>query len=564
MNCQDQAELEKLLPPDDPLKRVPSNRFQVFKTEPPDDSELEIQIKPKSASEPPPPKNVIERKSSSTGRFMVMTDNSNLNCVAENETSNIRHGEEDYRTREDGAPSCEPVIPSRSKGVHFSVGDKNHEEDRKREQAETNTTINLKSWRNMKTLEHPPIMDFYRNSVDIADGGGAVRPSMLQLIHGDRSIPEEIEIEGFKKQNDELVEGQIEKRPSKSHMEKFSPPPMQARVKFGWIQGVFVRCLLNIFGVMLYLRISWVAGQAGIGLGSMIVLLASFVTSITAISTCAICTNGDVKGGGAYFLISRSLGPEFGGSIGLIFSVANAVGAAMYIVGFAETVRDLLREAGLRIIDADMWDVRIVGFATCVVLMAVVFIGTEFESKMQIGLLMILVASIIDYMIGSVFPPNETMIVRGATGYSLNTLLDNLLPAFRGEDFFSVFAVYFPAATGIMAGANISGDLADPQRAIPIGTLLAIGVTTVIYLATVWMTGSTCVRKPICKLSWIKQRKTDDQDDLEFILMTLNAKGVTALERLTAAQYPLASKRRATTTEATERKRGATFGQTLS
>ncbi|VDO18867.1 unnamed protein product [Heligmosomoides polygyrus] len=294
-------------------------------------------------------------------------------------------------------------------------------------------------------------------------------------------------------QSDELVEGQIEK-PSKVRVEKFNPPPTQTRVKFGWIQGVFVRCLLNIFGVMLYLRISWVAGQAGVGLGSMIVLLASLVTSITAISTCAICTNGDVKGGGAYFLISRSLGPEFGGSIGLIFSVANAVGAAMYVVGFAETVRDLLKEAGLRIIDSGLWDVRIVGFASCIVLMAIVFIGTEFESKMQMGLLVILVASIIDYMIGSVFPPNENMALRGATGYSLNTLVENLPPAFRGEDFFSVFAVYFPAATGIMAGANISGDLADPQGAIPIGTLLAIAVTTAIYLATVWMTGASCVR----------------------------------------------------------------------
>ncbi|KAJ1374248.1 hypothetical protein KIN20_036897 [Parelaphostrongylus tenuis] len=454
---------------------------------------------PKSASEPPTQKNSVERKTSSTGRFLVMTENAN-NAVEDGNgavDNNHRHEPQQEtnidRGENDAHPTNEPI--QRSRGVHFSVGDKDLRGDgRKREHVETNATINLKSWRNMKTIEHPPIMDFYRNSVDINEGGGAARPSMLQLIHGDKSVPEDIEIEGFKLHNDELVQARDQK-PSKTRMEKFSPPPTQARVKFGWIQGVFVRCLLNIFGVMLYLRISWVAGQAGVGLGSLIVLLASVVTTITAISTCAICTNGDVKGGGAYFLISRSLGPEFGGSIGLIFSVANAVGAAMYIVGFAETVRDLLREASLHIIDAGMWDVRLVGFVTCVVLAGVVFIGTEFESKMQMGLLVILLASIADYVVGSFIPPNEATTLRGATGYSIRTLTENLLPAFRdGEDFFSVFAVYFPAATGIMAGANISGDLADPQRAIPIGTLLAIAVTTSVYLATVWMTGSTCVR----------------------------------------------------------------------
>lgn len=79
-------------------------------------------------------------------------------------------------------------------------------------------------------------------------------------------------------------------------------------VKFGWIKGVLIRCILNIFGVMIFLRISWVVGQAGVGLASVIVLLASFVTFVTALSTSAICTNGEVKGGGAYYLISRSLG----------------------------------------------------------------------------------------------------------------------------------------------------------------------------------------------------------------------------------------------------------------
>lgn len=71
---------------------------------------------------------------------------------------------------------------------------------------------------------------------------------------------------------------------------------------------------------MLFLRLSWVTGQAGIGLACIIIVISTVVTVLTSLSMSAICTNGEVKGGGTYYLISRSLGPEFGGAIGLIFS----------------------------------------------------------------------------------------------------------------------------------------------------------------------------------------------------------------------------------------------------
>lgn len=122
-----------------------------------------------------------------------------------------------------------------------------------------------------------------------------------------------------------------------------------------------MRCLLNIWGVMLFLRLSWVVGQAGILQGIFLITTTSVVTTITALSMSAISTNGIIKGGGTYYMISRSLGPEFGASIGLIFSLANAVACAMYVVGFCESMMDLLRSFDITILDGGIQDVRIIG-----------------------------------------------------------------------------------------------------------------------------------------------------------------------------------------------------------
>uniref|UniRef100_A0A665V9I4 Solute carrier family 12 member 2-like n=1 Tax=Echeneis naucrates TaxID=173247 RepID=A0A665V9I4_ECHNA len=264
-------------------------------------------------------------------------------------------------------------------------------------------------------------------------------------------------------------------------------------VKFGWVKGVLIRCMLNIWGVMLFIRMSWIVGQAGIGLTIAIILMATLVTTITGLSTSAIATNGFVRGGGAYYLISRSLGPEFGGSIGLIFAFANAVAVAMYVVGFAETVVEMLSDVDALMTD-ELNDIRIVGTLTVILLLGISVAGMEWEAKAQIVLLIILLGAIANYFIGT-FMPVESKEPKGFFGYHTAIFLENLGPDFREEEtFFSVFAIFFPAATGILAGANISGDLTDPQVAIPKGTLLAILITGLTYVGVAISTGACIVR----------------------------------------------------------------------
>lgn len=253
------------------------------------------------------------------------------------------------------------------------------------------THTHLKTF-GQNTLETLPHADHYRNLLS-ATGAMRKRPTLLELHEEAPPVPEEVD----ERLLPEAENGHTQPAPAPSDPEEGSP------AKFGWIKGVLVRCLLNIFGVMLFLRLSWVVGQAGIGLSAVVVLLATSVTTITALSMSAICTNGQVKGGGAYFMISRSLGPEFGGAIGLIFSMANAVAVAMYVVGFAETIRDLLKvsswfgveghcsnielylpfqDHGRLMID-EINDVRVIGFITIIVLLAIALIGMEWEARVS-------------------------------------------------------------------------------------------------------------------------------------------------------------------------------------
>ncbi|KRY37597.1 amino acid permease family protein [Trichinella spiralis] len=381
--------------------------------------------------------------------------------------------------------SADEAEDAKAKQVKFCVADENLDDNSVHSNSNVNTRRGTfcKSFREVQTVERVPDINHYRNILSI-EGAIASRPSLAEL-HEEHYGRENAGLENFKLLN-----------PTVSNESKASTNlSSSAGLKLGWIQGVLMRCFLSILGTILFLRISWMAAYAGIGYGLLVIFIGAGVSVITSLSMCAICTNGDIKGGGAYFMISRSMGPEFGGSIGLIFAFANVVSASFCVVGFSETLRDVLMDADISLFDGGLNAIRFIGVLTAILIMGIVCVGISFESKAQVFMLFALAVSLVDFMVGTFLPVNDEKRSRGVTGYTWDTFSTNFFPDWRGETFFSVFSVYYPATTGIMAGANISGDLADPSTAIPLGTLLAILLTSLIYAGTLVITGSTALGK---------------------------------------------------------------------
>ncbi|NNL09827.1 MAG: Na-K-Cl cotransporter [Croceitalea sp.] len=239
--------------------------------------------------------------------------------------------------------------------------------------------------------------------------------------------------------------------------------------KFGTFGGVFTPTLLTILGVIMYLRLGWVVGNAGL-LGAWLIIVISFlITLCTALSMSAITTNIRIGAGGAYAIVSQALGLEVGGSLGIPRYVSQGLAVTMYIFGF--------REGWLGIFpDHNAFLVDIIVFLA---LFSIAYISANLAIKTQYIIMVIIILSFVSIIMaayeGSMFVPTEEAIKFGTYKGSIEN-------AFSGSSFWIVFAVFFPAATGIMAGANMSGELKDPKKSIPLGTLWAIGVSFAIYM----------------------------------------------------------------------------------
>ena len=244
-----------------------------------------------------------------------------------------------------------------------------------------------------------------------------------------------------------------------------------ARKTFGTFAGVFTPTTLTILGVIMYIRQPWVVGNAGV-LGALaIVFLAVAITLTTALSLSSITTNIRIGSGGAFSLISQSLGLEIGGAIGIPFYFAQAIAVAMYIFGFREGMQTLIPEFSPLILD-------LVIFA---LVMTIAFISTSFAFKIQYVILGIIVLSLVS-IYGSLFV-NELNFNIEWFGKYPGSVENN----FNGSSFWIVFAVFFPAVTGVMAGANMSGDLTNPRKSIPVGTISSVILTTIIYISLIFV-----------------------------------------------------------------------------
>ncbi|XP_043100172.1 solute carrier family 12 member 6-like isoform X3 [Puntigrus tetrazona] len=381
--------------------------------------------------------------------------------------------------------------------------------------------------------------------------------------------------------------------------------------QMGTFMGVYLPCLQNIFGVILFLRLTWIVGTAGVLQALCIVFICCCCTLLTAISMSAIATNGVVPAGGSYFMISRSLGPEFGGAVGSCFYLGTTFAGSMYILGAIEILLMYMApRAAVFVSDSPdgeagalLNNMRLYGSIFLLLMSLLVFVGVKYVNKLASVFLACVIVSILSIYTGAlvsafsppsfpvcmlgnrslsqhelkegpcnktvVLPPppdaanaseslngtdappvsaaslekttqlwrlfcnsselsaacdeyfqhNTVMEIEGIPGLASSVITENLWSSYsaKGEvlerhshhsahraaasnhfpyvfadittSFTLLIGIFFPSVTGIMAGSNRSGDLKDAQRSIPIGTILAILTTSLVYLSCVVLFG---------------------------------------------------------------------------
>lgn len=237
---------------------------------------------------------------------------------------------------------------------------------------------------------------------------------------------------------------------------------MAEKKKFRTFEGVFTPSILTILGVIMYMRLGWVVGNAGLFGTIIIIIIAHVIAVTTGLSISSVASDKKIGAGGIYYVLSRSMGIPFGGSIGIALYVGTAFSIALYLVGFAESLN------GYFGFGMSINDIRLTGTLALIALTILALISTSVALKAQFFILAAIAISLISIFLGSSeYAPETIHLFSDESSVPLEV----------------VFAVFFPAVTGFTAGIAMSGDLKNSKKSIPLGTLSAIGVGLLIYLS---------------------------------------------------------------------------------
>ena len=252
---------------------------------------------------------------------------------------------------------------------------------------------------------------------------------------------------------------------------------VKSKANFG-TAPVYLTAISTILGAVMFLLFGYAVGHVGFVGTCAIILIGHLVTIPTAMAVAEIATNQKVEGGGEYYIISRSFGMNIGSAIGIALFFSQAISVAFYIMAFAEAFNPILESLGVADIDK-----RLITLPALILLTAVMlWKGADLGVKFLYGVVAILGVSLVLFFMGGeeVVAVREGVQIVGGGDIPIWEKLTRKVE--NPESFFMVFAIIFPAFTGMTAGVGLSGDLKDPSKSLPRGTLFATLTGMVVYV----------------------------------------------------------------------------------
>lgn len=246
----------------------------------------------------------------------------------------------------------------------------------------------------------------------------------------------------------------------------------EKKTGFGTFLGVFIPTILMVFGVIIFLRLGWITGQGGLSTTLLIISLGAFIALLTTFSLSAIATNTEVGKGGVYYILSRALGIEVGCAVGLPLYFKQTLSIAFCCVGFAESLHDLIPS----------WSIANIGMVSLAILTALAFFSLKGALKVQVVIFIMIIASLASLFSGGEVRPIDFETFVPTPPVSLG--------------FWALFAIFFPAMTGVESSVSLSGDLKNPSKSLPLGTISALLVAYAIYMMIpIFLTYSTSLER---------------------------------------------------------------------